>query len=132
MSRADTDDRTSRPADQTIRGLDQILALLDNGNYLPQLLQDNEDLIQEIVDFGQAYGAKASGEVTIKIKYSTDRFGQIDIAAEHGVKAPKPPKSKATAWVADGGGLTVANPNQRRMELRDVGGKRELRLPHAD
>lgn len=121
-----------QPREPSIRGIDQTLALLDNGNYLPTLLQENEALIREIVDFSQAYGAKAAGEISIKVKYSTDRFGQVEITAEHSIKAPKAPKSKATAWVADGGGLTVANPNQRRMELRDVGGKRELRLPHAE
>jgi hypothetical protein len=115
-----------------IRGIDQLLALPDNGNYLPLLMQDNDELLQEISDFSQAYGTKAGGKITIEINYSTDRFGQIDIAVSHTVKAPKPPKSKATAWRADSGGLTVANPNQRAMEIREVGGRRELRSPVID
>lgn len=117
------------PAPQ-IRGLDQLLALPDNGQYLPQLLADNDALIEEITSFSQAYGAKAAGKITIEISYATDRFGQIDIAVQHTVKAPKPPKSKATAWRGDAGGLTVANPNQRQMQIREVpGGGRELRSP---
>lgn len=112
-----------------IRGLDATLALPDNGQYLPQLLQDNETLLEEITSFSQAYGTKASGKITVEITYSTDRFGQIDIAVQHTVKAPKPPKSKATAWRGDGGGLTVANPNQRAMQIREVEGRRELRSP---
>jgi hypothetical protein len=122
---------TTPPAPE-IRGLDQLLALPDNGQYLPVLMQDNTDLLDEITNFSQAYGAKASGKLTIEISYSTDRFGQIDIAVQHKVAAPKPPKSKATAWRADGGGLTVANPNQRAMQIREVGGRRELRSPSDD
>lgn len=33
---------------------------------------------------------------------------------------------------ADGGGLTIANPNQSRMEIREVAGRRQLRTPGAD
>lgn len=115
-----------------IRGLDQTLALADNGQYLPLLLQENDDLIAEIVSFSQSYGTKAKGKLSLTIEYSTDRFGQIEIAVEHKVAVPKPPKAKATAWTADGGGLTVANPNQRAMEIREVGGRRELRSPTID
>lgn len=119
----------TKPTAPEIRGLDQLLSLPDNGQYLPLLLQDNDDLVQEISDFSQAYGTKASGKLVVEINYSTDRFGQIDIAVSHKVTVPKPPKSKATAWRGDGGGLTVANPNQRAMEIREVGGRRELRSP---
>lgn len=116
-----------------IRGLDQTLALADNGQYLPTLLQENDELISDIVSYSQAFGAKAKGKLTITIEYSTDRFGQIEISVEHKITVPKQPKAKATAWTADGGGLTVANPNQRAMEIREVGnGRRELRSPTLD
>lgn len=114
-----------------VRGIDQILALADNGQYLPVLLEENQLLIAEIVNHSQAYGVKAKGKITIEIEYSTDRFGQIDMATQHKIAAPKAPKSKAVAWATEGGGLTVANPNQRAMEIRDVGGRRELRTPEA-
>lgn len=126
-------ERTSMTRAPEIRGLDQTLALADNGQYLPILLQENDELIAEIVNFSQAYGAKAKGKLTLSIEYETDRYGQIDIKVEHKITTPKPPKAKATAWTSDGGGLTVANPNQRAMEIREVsGGRRELRSPTKD
>lgn len=115
-----------------LRGLDQILGVLDNGQYLPQVLDASDKLIAEISDFSQAYGTKASGSLTLTIKYSTDRFGQVEVEAQHSVKEPKPPKSKATVWRSDNGGLTIANPNQRSMEIREVNGRRELRSPTID
>lgn len=117
--------------DPEVRGLDQILALADNGQYLPTLLQDNQDLVAEIVIHSQAYGTKAKGKLTLTIEYSTDRYGQIDMTVEHKMVAPSAPKSKAVAWATEVGGLTVANPNQRTMEIRDVGGRRELRTPES-
>ncbi|WP_235842921.1 hypothetical protein, partial [Cereibacter sphaeroides] len=115
-----------------LRTLDQIVSLADNGQYQPLLLQENDDLISEIVNFSQAYGTKAGGKLQITISYTTDRFGQIDLAIEHKVTKPRTPKAKATAWTADGGGLTIANPNQSRMEIREVAGRRQLRTPGAD
>ncbi|ULB10708.1 hypothetical protein ORIO_12420 [Cereibacter azotoformans] len=115
-----------------LRTLDQIISLADNGQYQPLLLQENDDLISEIVDFSQAYGTKAGGKLQITISYTTDRFGQIDLTVEHKITKPKAPKAKATAWTVDGGGLTIANPNQSRMEIREVAGRRQLRTPGAD
>lgn len=112
-----------------VRGLDQILSLADNGQYLPDLLTRNEKLIEEIVNFSQAFGTKAGGKLQITISYTTDRFGQIELSIEDKITEPKPPKAKAVAWTTPDGGLTTANPNQTRMEIRDVGGRRELRSP---
>lgn len=115
-----------------LRSLDQILSLADNGQYQPVLMQEHDKLIEEMVDFSQAFGTKASGKIQITLSYSTDRFGQIELGVEHKVTPPKAPKAKATVWTADGGGLTIANPNQKRMDIREVNGKRELRTPGAD
>jgi len=122
-------ERPAMSKEPALRTIDEILTLTDNGQYAPLLRAENEQLIREIVDFAASYGSKASGKITITINYTTDRFGQFELTAEHAIKPPKPPKAKGTAWPADEGGLTTANPNQKRMEIRDVAGKRELRTP---
>lgn len=117
-----------------LRGLDAILALADNGQYLPGLLADNAALISELQSFSSAFGGvKASGKLALTIDYKIDRFGQIDLVIGHTVTRPKAPKSKATAWTGEDGSLTVANPNQMRMEIRDVTpGHREFRVPGSN
>jgi hypothetical protein len=117
-----------------LRGLDQILALVDNGSYHPLLLQDLGGLVAEMKDFSNAFGgAKAKGKLVLTIDLTTDRFGQIDLEVQHKVTAPKPPKAKGTAWTTDDGGLTPANPMQTRMEIRDVSpGRAEFRVPGAN
>lgn len=115
-----------------VRSLDQILSLADNGDYAQDLLQRHADLITEMVSFSQSFGAKASGKFQLSIAYTVDRFGQIEMTIEDKITPPKPPKAKGIAWTAEGGALTTANPNQMRMEIRDAGGRRELRSPHAD
>ena len=115
-----------------LRGLDAVLSTVDNGNYYPDLIERHAALIAELQDFSSSFGGvKASGSLTLTINYTTDRFGQIEVSIEDKIKTPKPPKAKGNLWALDGGALTVANPNQTRMEIRDVGGTRELRTPGA-
>ncbi len=113
-----------------LRGLDDLVGLADNGQYLPDLLQRNDQLVLAIQQFSQTYGAKAKGKLTITIDYEVDRFGQINLGVTDKVTRPTAPKAKAIAWTLDDGSLTVANPNQRAMQVRDLpDGRREFRTP---
>lgn len=116
-----------------LRGIDQILTVADNGAYAPQMRADLEKLVQDMRDFSLAFGGvKAKGKFKLEIEMTIDRFGQIDLQAQHETKPPKPPKAKGTAWTTDDGALTPANPNQMRMDLRDVTPPpREFRVPGA-
>ncbi len=128
--------RTERTPMQNheLRGIDQILTLADNGAYQPVVLADLGQLVLDMKDFSLAFGGvKAKGKFKLEIDLTIDRFGQIDLEARHSVTVPKPPKAKGTAWTTDEGGLTPANPNQMRMEIRDVSpGSREFRVPGAN
>lgn len=116
-----------------IRGIDAILSIADGGQYMPVLTQEMQELIEKTRDHALAYRVKAKCKLTLSIELVIDPFGQIDLAAEHKLTEPKAPKAKAVAWATEGGGLTVANPNQRSMEIREVRpGHRELRSPTID
>lgn len=110
-----------------LRGLDQILSMLDNGDYLPQLITDLETLNVEMKDFSQAFGCKSKGKITITLDLTNDRYGQIEMTANHVVKVPKAPAAKAILWTTADGQMTPSNPNQTRMTIREVDGGRELR-----
>jgi hypothetical protein len=105
--------------------------MLDNGDYLPLLIADLEKLNIEMKDFSQAFGCKSKGQITITLDLTNDRFGQIEMTANHKVKVPKQPAAKAILWTTADGQMTPSNPNQTRMEIREVAGGRELR-PYND
>lgn len=110
-----------------LRSLDQLLSLADEGTYLPDLLSRIEANNVEMRQFALDYGAAAKGKITITIDMKLDRFGQIEMSIEDKIVPPKPPKHKAIGWITGDGALTTHNPAQSRMEVRDVGGHRELR-----
>ena len=110
-----------------LRSIDQLLALADNGDYLPDLLERIEANNVEMRQFSQDFHASAKGRITITIDMKTDPFGQVELVIEDKIVGPKPPKHKAVGWMTGEGALTTHNPAQSRMEVRDVGGHRELR-----
>lgn len=115
-----------------LRGLDQILSMLDNGDYLPQLITAIEQLNVEMKDFSQTYGCKSKGSLTIKLALTNDRYGQIEMTANHTVTVPKAPAAKAILWTTPDGQMTPSNPNQTRMTIREIDGGRELRPYDAE
>lgn len=110
-----------------LRSLDQMLSLADNGDYLPDLLSRIEANNVEMRQFSQDFGTAAKGKITLTIDMKLDRFGQMELVIEDKIVGPKPPKHKAVGWITGDGALTTHNPAQARMEVRDVGGRRELR-----
>lgn len=110
-----------------LRSIDQLLSLADNGDYLPDLLARIETNNVEMKQFAHDFGTAAKGKITITIDMKLDRHGQMEMAIEDKIVGPKPPKHKAIGWITGDGALTTHNPAQSRMEVRDVGGRRELR-----
>lgn len=121
---------TDRPRAE-LRGFDQILSLIDNGDYLPQLLAAIEALNIEMKDFSQTFNCKSKGSITLKLDLTNDRFGAVEMTATHQIKVPKMPAAKAILWTTSDGSMSANNPNQRRMEIRDVDGGRAL-VPQND
>ncbi|WP_339112806.1 hypothetical protein [Thioclava sp. GXIMD2076] len=112
---------TERP----LRGLDQILSLVDDGMYLQRLVEEMEGNNVEMRQHAQDFGNGAKSKISITLDMKIDRFGQLDLQVDHKITGPKPPKGKGVAWLTGEGGISAHNPAQARMEIRDAGnGKR--------
>lgn len=133
LLRPNPPERPAMSKDPEIRGIDAMLQLADGGQYLPVLTDDLRQAVENTRTFAQAYRTKAKVKLTLTVEMTIDPFGQGDMTVDHKLTEPKAPKAKAVAWVTEDGGMTVANPNQRSMEIREVsGGRRELRSPTID
>lgn len=111
----------------SLRNIDQILGLADDGAYLPDLIDRFEAANVEMRQFAQDYG-KAKVGLGLKIELEIDRFGQVSITIDDKITTSQPPKRRSVGWLTGNGGLTAENPAQTRMQIRDTGnGIRELR-----
>lgn len=115
----------------SIRSIDQILGLADDGGYLPDLLSRLESANVDMRQFAQDHGS-SKVTLTLSVTLGIDRHGQVAIVISDKIKTSEQPKSKSVAWLNGTGGLTAENPAQTRMQIRDAGnGNRELRTPYA-
>ena len=111
----------------SIRSIDQILGLADDGMYLPDLLGRFEAANIEMRQFAQDY-SKSKVTLALTVSLSIDRHGQVNIEIDDKIKTSTPPKRKSVAWLNGDGALSAENPAQTRMQIRTAeSGARELR-----
>lgn len=106
-----------------MRGIEQILSLFDNGEFLKQLMEDHRKLQTDLLDHQETHGSKGcSGSMTITVNYALGKSGDVSMGATSSFKSPKKPASSAAAFINDAGELTLYSPFMRKMHepVRDV------------
>lgn len=97
----------------SIRSIDQILGLADDGMYLPDLLGRFEAANIEMRQFAQDF-SKSKVTLALTVSLSIDRHGQVNIEIDDKIKTSTPPKRKSVAWLNGDGALSAENPAQMR------------------
>jgi len=111
------------PNDQPfeLRTADQILAMLDNGEFLQKFLDDHAALIIAMHEHQMNNGGKVKGKVTLTLAYTLDKQLSMSIEGEAKFDKPKAPKASATLWTTADGTLTPQNPRQPSLPgIRDI------------
>jgi hypothetical protein len=105
-----------------IRSLDHLLALLDGGNFLAEVIDGTADLQKALLDHRAEHGGKPKGEMVMKVKYELAKSGDVKINGEVEFKRPKAPAASGVAYVDDDGQLTLHSPFLARMKggVRDT------------
>lgn len=60
------------------------------------------------------------GELTLKLSLACDARGVVSVAYDVKRKEPAPARPTATLWLTDQGNLSVDNPRQTKLGLREV------------
>ena len=63
---------------------------------------------------------KCKGELTLKLTFDVDQFGQVLTGYSVKVKEPEPARPSSMFWLTKGGNFTVENPRQTSLPLREV------------
>lgn len=117
-SQAATEDRDPF----AIRTIEQLLTLFDGGTFLPRMMQEHRDLMQQMQDHNDEYHKGAKGSFTLSVSYELGGSGDLGMRAQVDFKGPKKPASAAAAYVDQQGQLTLYSPLMKRMHIgvRDV------------
>lgn len=106
-----------------MRSLEQILSLLNQGEFLKELMKEHTDLQTQLLEHLDTFGAKGcTGSMTITVNYELQSSGDIAMTGTSNFKGPKRPASRGGGYLDADGNITLMSPMLTRMHqpIRDA------------
>lgn len=95
---------------------------LDDGGVSAQLDGEMLELLRKTLEVAVSRGqaGHAIGQMTLKVTFKVTAQGEVEIDADHSVKAPKFPNALTRRWVdPKTAAILDKNPRQMALDLRD-------------
>jgi len=106
----------------TVRTFENLIARIGNGALSAEAATEYVALIESMKQaFLDGAGTKIKGEMTVKLKFEYDGKSELwEVAPELTVKEPKKIRSSSIFFDTKDNHLTVFNPHQQDMFIKDV------------
>lgn len=115
------------------RSFGVFLHALADGEAMAACSNELHKLVSVLQDESLEQNAELKGELRLTIKVTADPKGHVAVSYDLATKEPKPVRSSSIMWITKGGNLTVENPRQQKLPLRDVDlSRRKMREPNYD
>lgn len=98
----------------SIRPITDTLRQLDGGAFLDKASDEMAKLVKNVDETGKG------GTLTIKIDVKRASAGAMAITPHVTAKIPEPKPDATLLWATVEGNLSVDNPNQQKLDLREV------------
>ena len=105
-----------------------VLASLEDGQLLVDLGVKIQRLGQELGRVADHAG-KSKGSIVLRLDMKAERGGVVTIHTDIKVTDPKPPREASIRWLLPDGNLSVSNPKQQLLPLREVPKAKDA-VPH--
>lgn len=99
-----------------------LVAEIDDGGISAQLDDELQELMRKTyeVAVSKGHGGAAVGTLTLKLAFKVAASGEVEIDADHSIKAPKFPSAITRRWVdPKTAAILDKNPKQMALPLRD-------------
>lgn len=98
----------------SVRPITDTLRLLDGGAFLDRCSDDLASLVKAVETTGK------TGKLTLTLDLKTVGNGAVQITPKCSAKVPEPKPDTTLLWATVEGNLVVDNPNQQKLDLRQV------------
>lgn len=116
----------SQAEERALRSFGQVIGQLEGGALVSELADKIKDIVAELNNVRADEGGKPKATLSLSLAFKLDG-DTIEIVPTLDVKMPARTRHKTVLWTTGDNTLTPANPKQQEMELRDVGGQRQVR-----
>lgn len=99
-----------------------LVAEIDDGGISAQLDDELQELMRKTYEVAasKGHGGSAVGTLTLKLAFKVTAAGEVEIDADHSMKAPKFPSAITRRWVdPKTAAILDKNPKQMALNLRD-------------
>lgn len=110
----------SGQTEDTPRSFGHFLAGLDDEQAHARASRELHKLTKALRDEAVARHGQVKGSLTLTIDLKCDEVGTVEATYDVKTKEPKPRVSKSIFWLTKSGHLTVENPRQQSLPLREV------------
>lgn len=101
------------------RGFAVMLQQVHDGELHGELSTELQKLVSKLGDHSTKFQKPAKGAITLTLNI-TAVGATVEVVGDVKVKAPKVPRSRSIFWSTSGGNLSVENPRQTKLPLREV------------
>lgn len=101
------------------RGFAVLLQQIDDGDLHAEVGRELQGLIGELAAYSDKFQRDAKGQLTLVLNLSV-RGNNVQVSGDVKTKTPKKPRAASVFWRTDGNNLSVDNPRQQKLPLREV------------
>lgn len=105
-----------------ITSIDQLLAIMDQGNFYSEVMDGHRDLMAALVDHQAEFGGKPKAKMVLEIEYQRQKSGDVQLAGKVTFTPPKSPPAMGAAYIGPDLELTLESPMLSKMRggVRDT------------
>lgn len=121
-------------ADEGARSFAVLLQNVDDGCLHAELGEAVQEVTKELSKVIDQGAQKAKGVLTLKLTFDARSNGTITLTGDVVTKTPKPVRGGSVFWATKGNNLSLENPRQQKLPLREVpnASRRTKDLPAED
>lgn len=101
------------------RGFAVILQQIDDGSLHGELGDELQKLVRELGDQSLRFARPAKGKLTLTLNI-TAVGATVEVNGDVKVTTPKKPRERSVFYRTPGGNLTLDNPKQQKLALKEV------------
>ncbi len=109
------------------RAFARFLEQLSDGDAHAELSHELHKLTTALADLANATQGRAKGTLSLKLSLSVDCKGVAAVSYDITTKEPKPSGTASVFWLTHGNNLSVENPRQPNLPVREVKGEEDAR-----